>query len=278
MNKCINCNKDAKNKFCSRSCSSAYNNQHRFIRKEVLKRINIKKHCEKCGLEFEVTRVVHKDGKQSVSKKERKFCSRSCANSRILNEETKRKISVSLKDRLSEKNKKIYCKDCGKEICHRSKTGYCNKCYPKIKAKDKEYRKKLSKSIQKNVQDGSHVGWKSRNITSYPEKFFIRVLKNNNLFDKCKVNYPIKKRELGLHCSASYFLDFFFEEKRIDLEIDGKQHEYEDRKKSDKVRDNALIENNFNVYRIKWKNPVNDDNKTYIKNEIEKFLDYYNSH
>ena len=33
------------------------------------------------------------------------------------------------------------------------------------------------------VKNGTHKGWQSRNITSYPEKFFISVLKNNNLFD-----------------------------------------------------------------------------------------------
>jgi hypothetical protein len=38
-----------------------------------------------------------------------------------------------------------------------------------------------------------------------------------------------------------------------------------------------LKKNGFIVYRIKWKNPINDINKKYIKEEIEKFIKFYNS-
>ena len=104
------------------------------------------------------------------------------------------------------------------------------------------------------------------------------VLINNNLLDKCIIEYPIKKRKLGINCNSNYFLDFYFPDKKLDLEIDGKQHFYKDRLESDKIRDLKLKENGFNVYRIQWKNPINKENKAYIKAEIEKFLNYYNSH
>ena len=39
----------------------------------------------------------------------------------------------------------------------------------------------------------------------------------------------------------------------IALEIDGKQHEYADRKESDKKKDKYLIDNGWKVSRIKWK-------------------------
>lgn len=44
---------------------------------------------------------------------------------------------------------------------------------------------------------------------------------------------------------------------------------------SDLIRDKALQENGDKVYRIKWKNPINKENKAYIKTEIEKFLKFY---
>lgn len=72
----------------------------------------------------------------------------------------------------------------------------------------------------------------------------------------------------------NYFLDFYIPEHRIDLEIDGKQHEYADRKDSDDMRDQALKNIGINVYRIKWKNPNTDENKAYIKKEIDNFLLY----
>lgn len=89
------------------------------------------------------------------------------------------------------------------------------------------------------------------------------------------MNHAVKKRDLGLDCDANYFLDFFFEEKMIDLEIDGKQHIYSDRKESDRVRDEALSKHGYKVYRIKWKSINTDDGKKYIKEEIDKFLKYY---
>ena len=66
------------------------------------------------------------------------------------------------------------------------------------------------------------------------------VLKNNNI--NYKHNYPFGK----------YFLDFYIEigNRKIDLEIDGKQHLYEDRKQSDIIRNKYVISQGLEVYRI----------------------------
>lgn len=63
---------------------------------------------------------------------------------------------------------------------------------------------------------------------------------------------------------------------KIDLEIDGKQHEYEERKTSDIKRDKLLINYGIKVYRIKWKSINSEKGKNYIKEEINKFLEFYN--
>lgn len=127
------------------------------------------------------------------------------------------------------------------------------------------------------IKEGKHKGWQSRNILSYPERFFIRVLKRNKINNFCEPNYTIKKRDLGLDDDSNYFLDFYFEEKKIDLEIDGKQYELDERKESDKNRDKILTKNEIRVYRIKWKNINTKNGKNYIKNEIIKFLNFYNN-
>ena len=65
--------------------------------------------------------------------------------------------------------------------------------------------------------------------------------------------------------------------KFIDLEIDGKQHEYEDRKKHDIERDRYLRSKGYLVYRIKW-NEINSENgKQLMKSKIDDFLLFYNS-
>jgi len=57
-----------------------------------------------------------------------RFCSRACANSRVISEETKEKISNKLK---IEKCKK-YCAICGLELCSGNKSGYCANCSRKL--------------------------------------------------------------------------------------------------------------------------------------------------
>ena len=128
--------------------------------------------------------------------------------------------------------------------------------------------------MSEKVDNGDHVGWTSRSISSYPEEFFKGVLKNIEI--EYEFNYPVKKYSLGLKSRACYFLDFYIEKdgKKIDLEIDGKQHEMPERTESDIIRDDALTRNGFIVYRIKWKNPTNEKNKIYIEEEITKLRDF----
>lgn len=221
-------------------------------------------------------------------KKNNKFCSSSCAakfNNRKrngLSVETKKKISDKLlcwhdNNETKTRTKKYFnCVICGNEFERKwlekgrrfSKTKTCSKkC-------GYELRSSNSKKAQKVlILKGKHKGWNRRNTISYPEKFFMRVLKNNNI--NYEHNYPVKQKELGLNSNYNYFLDFYMEEKKIDLEIDGKQHKY--RKEHDDERDKNLIENGFIVYRIKWKNINTDNGKKYIKNEIDKFLEFYNN-
>lgn len=75
------------------------------------------------------------------------------------------------------------------------------------------------------------------------------------------------------------FLDFLIEKNniKIDLEIDGKQHNYPERKKHDLERDSYLSNLGFIVYRIPW-NEINTENgKKEMKEKINKFINFYNS-
>lgn len=205
-----------------------------------------------------------------------RFCSSKCTKSfstKNKREEINKKVSESLKKEKTSKS----CKECSKIFySNRREQLYCSpRCARLAVRSRKEYKDKMRRTQLRKVENGTHKGWQSRNIKSYAEKFFIEVLKNNNLFDKCVLEHAVKKRDLGIECDANYFLDFYFPDKNIDLEIDGKQHEYEDRLESDKKRDKVLKDNGYKVYRIKWKNPISDENKAYIKSEINKFLGFY---
>lgn len=213
-----------------------------------------------------------------------RFCCSKCAKSfstRSSRESINKKVSETLKGRTSPfkgtgKNYFIdelrICKKCEVEFnAKRKLQKYCSRACARSH-KTEEVRKILRDRANENVKKGLHKGWQLRSIESYPEKFFKKVLKDNNI--EFEFNKSIKKRELGINCECNYFLDFYIKKGNIDLEIDGKQHKY--REEHDLIRDNALIDNGYKVYRIRWKNINTESGKEYIKNEIEKFLEYYN--
>ena len=110
-----------------------------------------------------------------------------------------------------------------------------------------EIKEKISLSMKKAHREGrAHNIGESRwnNQPSYPEKFFMKVIENE-FFDKNYIKeYPFKK----------YSLDFAWVHKKKVIEIDGEQHEqFEEYKNRDKEKDKLLIENGWQVLRIKWK-------------------------
>lgn len=221
----------------------------------------ITKKCPICEVEF-----LTLDG----HKKEKETCSVKCSNSlhprRIKNPvKKKRTYPPGYKQKNSKKEKECF-------ICNSIFLGT-----KKARTCSKECSNQLQRNIMKEkVLNGEHKGWTNRKISSYPEEFFKGVLSNLNL--PYEFNFPVSKSSLGVKSSSAYFLDFYIQigSRKIDLEIDGKQHEYPDRKESDQERDSLLMQNGYEVYRIKWKNPITEENKKYIESEIEKmktFLD-----
>ena len=118
-------------------------------------------------------------------------------------------------------------------------------------------------------EKGNHPGWdhinKSTDHRSYPEKYFLAVLKEKGLFEQHVI---IEKMTFG-----KYYLDFAFLDLRIDLEIDGGQHyntteaiEY------DNMRNKFVLDAGWRVYRISWEAFLKD--KT---GEISRFLSFIES-
>lgn len=132
-----------------------------------------------------------------------------------------------------------------------------------------EAKDKMRDAYQKRKAEGKHQIWNSRKVRSYPELFFEGVLFNNGLLDSCIIEHPVPKP------GSCYFLDFYFSDKNIDLEIDGQQHRF--RTEEDEARDAFLSDLGIQVYRIEWKNINTEAGKSYMANEIQKFLSFYRS-
>lgn len=252
-----------------------YGYEYKFFSNAEVKYNDDPKFCRECGKKI------------FFEKRNNDFCSSSCSaiyNNKLrepYSEELKEKISSSLKESLKKTEKirksKVFvsnCVVCGEEfVRYRKSNGLLSKSKTCGKKCHSLLLSNNSKELmEKHIKNGDHKGWQSRSLESYPEKFFKRVLEKNNI--KYEFNKIIPKKSLGIDCNSNYFLDFYISDKNVDLEIDGKQHKLEERIESDEIRDKALIDNGFTVYRIEWKNINTQSGKKYIKNEIDKFLKF----
>ena len=102
MNKCLSCGKPVKNKYCNVSCQNKHLQKGKKRTEEQLKKQKqtIKNrwkifmvNCFKCNKEIQISEY-----NTNEPKKEKYYCSRSCANSHIRTEESKKKTSDSIKN------------------------------------------------------------------------------------------------------------------------------------------------------------------------------------
>ena len=105
----------------------------------------------------------------------------------------------------------------------------------------KTLREKRISWIKENPEK---TAWRLSNM-SYPEKIFIKKceelkLNENHLIIREKSVFP-------------YFIDFAFEHEKVAVEIDGSQHNLEERKKSDAEKDKMLINLGWRVIRFSAK-------------------------
>lgn len=210
-----------------------------------------------------------------------RFCSPSCARSFCQTFVDYSVVSQSLlhhfellgkteHSRVRSKEEK-FCIRCGKQLRYDNKSGYCGDCIKSAPERSQIRIQAGKKGIETKRKNGTLVGWQKRNVQSYSESFWQRVLDNNHI-DYRGPNYPVKKRDR----KNNYFLDFFIEvgDKKIDLEIDGKQHKYPDRAQKDKIRDEYLTSIGFIVYRIDWNEIKSEVGKQLMQEKIDRFLNF----
>lgn len=233
------------------------------------------KTCESCLVEI--------DGSYGSGR----FCGPKCArgfSTRDKRKEINEKVSKVLNGKIKVNGKllpkheeaTIICEYCRKFVVKpysRRDSKCCSlSCARKLAWSQKDYRENIIDKVKERVSSGNHIGWTSRNVLSYPEQFFKKVLDENGYEGRYRINFPVKKSSLGLDCSTNYFLDFYFEDLRLDLEIDGKQHKYPERVKSDHIRDIVLKENGYKVHRIEWRSINKPEGQEYIKEKIQELL------
>ena len=246
------------------------------LREKYPKRYIKKSHtivCSKCGKEFEVICTDNRFERGAY----KKFCSRACANSHHRTEESKEKTSQTLlrkyedldPDRVRNRRYKLFkcqCSICGKAF--ESRTRGANHCSQKCLMADPLIKEKLRNAQLNLIAEGKHTGWISRNISSYPEKFWMTVLDNNGI--KYEREVYIKQYQ--------YFLDFVIkkDDRIINLEIDGRQHLEREAREHDNLRDARMTSLGYEVYRVLWNEINTQEGKDDMKLKINNFLSFLN--
>lgn len=109
-----------------------------------------------------------------------------------------------------------------------------------------EQKQILRERALEGYKSGRWHGWMNCHSSkkSYPEEFFTKVIENEFNDKDYEYNYQF----------FQYRLDFAWVKKKRCIEIDGKQHQRnEQQAESDLRKDAKLIENGWQVLRIKWK-------------------------
>lgn len=200
--------------------------------------------CEKCGREFFEDYRKDKDlkRKEPISR----FCSRACANSRSFSEEVnlsrKEKNSIASK-RVWQTRKELYQVICKCEICGKE---WRTPRYKVRKTCSKECCNKLNsikmiKRLEENPELVPYLLNHASKGPSYPEQYWMDLIRVRNL-------------PFSFHKKIGRFeLDFYNDDFKIDLEIDGDQH-YVDLNsvERDKRRTEYLEKLGWRVIRIRW--------------------------
>jgi very-short-patch-repair endonuclease len=129
-----------------------------------------------------------------------------------------------------------------------------------------ETKKKISDARKKYLSENpDKVPYKLNHSSkeSYPEKYFTEVFKNEGI-------NVVKSFYIGL-----YELDFSIPNKKIDIEIDGSQHYYDEKIiESDKRRNKFLEDNGWDIIRINWSEykKLNFDEKSEYISNLKKYI------
>lgn len=225
--------------------------------------------CQKCGNEYELEMTEQ----QYIKNKYRKTCSRKCANSRCLTEESKQKIKDSLHKNI-ENYKTHICIVCGNEY-NLNKTFFpqstklvCSeKCKQFYKTNKKQFLKpdtieKLSKAGLKsvNIQKETRRSKNEMYFCELCEKYFSNVLHNEPIFNGWDADIIIKDINFAVLWNGKWHYEKIC-----------KTHSVKQVQNRDKIKIDNIQQCGFNPYIIK---DLGKYSKEFVENQFNQFIDY----
>jgi len=192
------------------------------------------------------------NSKLSYQQRHNKFCSTSCSASFYnkdrkgvaINDTVKQKISTGVRsfnntNTVYPKYSKVsFCFICNSVIKHKIVKTCSSGCKSKL----------LSLSMSDRIKKNRRSNYR-RDKRSYLEESFESWILDNNISLKYETEYTIHN-----HITQKwYFVDFYFPDIKLIVELDGKQHEKPKHKEADRLRDEYITTNlNLTVFRISY--------------------------
>lgn len=197
-------------------------------------------YCLKCNTEYtiECTEYNYKKGNY------KKYCSRSCANSRVWSDDKKEKIRLKLIKPIKPKRR---CLNCNAEISNRTKSNYCKNCFYKFKTISDETREKLRLAGLKSCQAQAETR-RSKNEIAFCEL--------------CENRFKTVKHNEALF--NGWDADIIIEDLKVAILWNGKWH-YE------KIKDNHSVEQVQNRDKLKIEEIKNCGYTPYIIKDLGKY-------
>lgn len=240
-------------------------------KERILERKEYKCNCLKCNKEYIVTCTEN----DYIKGKYKKYCCRRCANSRIISEEQKQKVSEKLsthkkykiKDIVNNKIKKKekllkYCKCCNAIISYKNKSGYCHKCVGKFRKISDETREKLRQAGLHSCKVQSENRRSKNEIAFYElcKKYFNNVKHNEAIFNGWDADIIIEDLKIAILWNGKWHYEKI-----------KKEHSVEQVQNRDKIKIKEIENAGYIPYIIK---DLGKYNLEKVNNEFKFFLNY----
>lgn len=212
-------------------------------RKKTLPRLDFTVLCIRCCSPYVITTTQKNFDKGRY----RKHCTQSCANGHDMSSETKSKIRAAIVAKVGVESFDQVCQHCMRTFkTKRRAQKYCSRDCVRLHSfhPSDETKRMIRESMERCIAEGRHEGWKSRLTPSFAEAYVQGILDQYSI--AYQTEYPVGR----------YSLDFADPERKIDFEVDGRQHL--SRHEHDGKRDEYLTKLGWKVVRYAWTKPTTE--------------------
>lgn len=252
MEKCMFCGEPVKNKYCNVSCQNRHQNKGNND-KRYGKFMDFIVECNSCGKDVTVA-----EREKLHPQKGKYYCGRSCANIRLHNDETKKKISESLSKPIT----MIKCKSCNLDFVPRRKTTeFCCQSCSSTYLNSTDKMKKISVLAGQKSARTQSENRRSKNEIHFAElceNHFNKVLTNEPMFNGWDADVVIEDIKVAVLWNGVWHYKKITE-----------KHSVNQVQNRDKIKIKEIKNLGYTPYIIK---DMGSENKDFVNEKFHTFL------